>query len=132
MDDKWNDLIGNLPDELLQPIQEKEIQERVRETSLNSLQDTITALEQTNGGQTGELMLDMNVSEEDISDLLQRITKTTYNVDGYFLGEASQGLGYSNMIYMHLQLQEYETSIYKIPIRVLSKKNIARSYNNSF
>lgn len=118
MDDKWNDLIGNLPDELLQPIQEKEIQERVRETSLNSLQDTITALEQTNGGQTGELMLDMNVSEEDISDLLQRITKTTYNVDGYFLGEASQGLGYSNMIYMHLQLQEYEKSMDPLKVNI--------------
>lgn len=118
MDDKWNDLIENLPDELLQPIQEKEIQERVRETSLNSLQDTITALEQTNGGQTGKLMLDMNVSEEDISDLLQRITKTTYNVDGYFLGEESQGLGYSNMIYMHLQLQEYEKSMNPLKVNV--------------
>ena len=28
MDDKWNDLIGNLPDGITQPIQEKEIQEQ--------------------------------------------------------------------------------------------------------
>lgn len=53
-------------------------------------------------------MLDMLVTEEDISDLLQRITTATYCVDGYFLGEESQGLGYSNMIYIHLQLNEYE------------------------
>ena len=53
-------------------------------------------------------MLDMQVTEDDISDLLQRITTATYNVDGYYLGESSQGLGYSNMIFIHLQLDEYE------------------------
>ncbi len=108
LDDNWNKLINSLPDDLLRPIQDKGIDKSVRETSLNSLKDTIEALERTNGGQPGELMLDMSVTEEDISELLQRITTTTYNVDGYFLGEASQGLGYSNMIYMHLQLKEYE------------------------
>ncbi|MEI3325724.1 MAG: AAA family ATPase [Thomasclavelia sp.] len=69
-------------------------------------------------GQTGELMLDMNVTEDDISNLLQRITTTTYKVDGYFLGEASQGLGYSNMIYMHLQLKEYEKSMNPLKVNV--------------
>ncbi len=111
LDDSWNELIERLPDELLKPIQEKEIDKIVRDTSLKSLRDTITAMEQTNGGKSGELMLDMQVTEEDISDLLQRITSATYNVDGYYLGESSQGLGYSNMIYIHLQLKEYEKSI---------------------
>lgn len=111
LDDEWKELITSLPDELLKPIQDKKIDEKVRITSLKSLKDTIAALEQTNGGKTGELMLDMNVTENDISELLQKITSTTYNVDGYYLGEASQGLGYSNMIYMHLQVKEYEKSI---------------------
>lgn len=111
LDDSWNALIDRLPDELLQPIQEKEFDKAVRNTSLQSLKDTITALEQTNGGKSGELMLDMQVTEEDISDLLQRITSATYNVGGYYLGESSQGLGYSNMIYIHLQLKEYEKNI---------------------
>jgi len=105
LDEGWNGLIQALPDELLKPIQGRGIDKRVREASLNSLKDTITALERTNGGQTGELMLDMSVTEDDISELLQRITTATYYVDGYYLGEASQGLGYSNMIYMHLQLK---------------------------
>lgn len=111
LDENWNELIARLPDELLKPIQEKEIDKTVRDTSLNSLKGTITALEQTNGGESGELMLDMQVTEADISDLLQRITTATYNVDGYYLGESSQGLGYSNMIYIHLQLSEYEKNM---------------------
>ena len=110
LDGEWNELIDKLPDDILKPIQYKDISKKVQETSLNSLKETITAIEETNGGRSGELMLDMLVTEEDISDLLQRITTATYCVDGYFLGEESQGLGYSNMIYIHLQLNEYENS----------------------
>lgn len=118
LDEKWNELIQKLPDELLIPIQEKEIDKTVRDTSLSSLKDTIDALEKTSGTQSGELMLDMQVTEEDISDLLQRITTATYNVDGYYLGEASQGLGYSNMIYIHLQLKEYEKNIDPLKVNI--------------
>lgn len=118
LDAEWNELIDSLPDELLKPIQEKEINKKVQETSLKSLKDTITAIEETNGGTSGDLMLDMLVTEEDISDLLQRITTATYCVDGYFLGEESQGLGYSNMIYIHLQLSEYESIKDKYKVNV--------------
>lgn len=107
-DDEWNELINRLPDDILKPIQDKDISKKVQETSLNSLKETIASIEETNGSQSGELMLDMIVTEEDISDLLQRITTATYCIDGYYLGEESQGLGYSNMIYIHLQLNEYE------------------------
>lgn len=50
LDDGWNELINSLPDELLKPIQDKKIDEKVRAASLKSLKDTIDALEQTNGG----------------------------------------------------------------------------------
>ena len=110
LDGEWNELIDKLPDDILKPIQYKDISKKVQETSLNSLKETITAIEETNGGRSGELMLDMLVTEEDISDLLQRITTATYCVDGYFIGEESQELGYSSMIYIHLQLNEYENS----------------------
>lgn len=118
MDTEWNKLIDELPDDILKTIQEREINKKVQEASLNSLKETITSIEETSGGQSGELMLDMLVTEEDISDLLQRITIATYCIDGYFLGEESQGLGYSNMIYIHLQLNEYENSKDKYKVNV--------------
>lgn len=118
LDDDWNDLIQVLPDELLKPIQDHQIDKRVQKASLNSLKDTIDALERTNGGKPSKLMLDMNVSEEDISELLQRITTTVYDVDGFYLGESSQGLGYSNLIYMHLQLDAYEKKKNELQVNV--------------
>lgn len=63
MDEQWNELVESLPDEVLKPIQEKEIDKAIRSTSLESLKDTIAALEQTNGGKSGELMLDMQIKE---------------------------------------------------------------------
>lgn len=110
LSNEWNNLIEQLPDELLKPIQERRADELVKERSLNSIRDTIKALEETNGGQSGELMLDMNITEDNINDLLQKATTATYKVDEYYLSESSQGLGYSNMIYIHLQLKEFENS----------------------
>lgn len=66
----------------------------------------------------------MQVTEDDISELLQRITTATYNVDGYYLGESSQGLGYSNMIYIHLQLKEYEKGVDPLKVNMFFWKNL--------
>lgn len=55
--------------------------------------------------------------ETDSTHLMKMTTvkiHVSYNpddIDGYYLGESSQGLGYSNMIYIHLQLKEYEKNI---------------------
>lgn len=118
LDDQWNNLIEKLPDQILNSIQGMEIDKTVRNTSLQSLKETISSLEQTNGGRSGELMLDMQVTEDDIGDLLQRITTASYNVGGYYLGESSQGLGYSNMIYIHLQLDEYKKSLTNLKVNM--------------
>ena len=118
LDYQWNNLIERLPDQILNSIQGMEIDKKVRNTSLQSLKETISSLEQTNGGRSGELTLDMQVTEDDIGDLLQRITTASYNVGGYYLGESSQGLGYSNMIYIHLQLDEYKKSITNLKVNM--------------
>ncbi|SFO04147.1 AAA ATPase domain-containing protein [Pseudobutyrivibrio sp. UC1225] len=117
-DDDWNDVISKLPDELIAPIENENIEEKVRNASLKSLQDTINAIASTNGGASGKLMLNMDITEENVSDFLQRITTTAYEVDGYYLGEESQGLGYSNMISMHLSLQAYKKTIDQLRINV--------------
>lgn len=118
LDSGWNDVIKSLPDELIEPIEKKNIGDKVRSASLNSLQDTIDAIDATNGGASGKLMLNIDITEENVSEFLQHITTTAYEVDGYYLGEESQGLGYSNLISMHLSLQEYKNSIDRQKINV--------------
>ena len=70
--ENWNDLLADLPDQILQPIQNQEIDKKVRAASLNFLQSTMDDMAKTNGGKKNELMLDMQITEDDISDLLQK------------------------------------------------------------
>lgn len=110
-EDSWRDLIRNLPDQIIQPIQDAHIQETVRKASLETLSDTIEAVSKTNGGQAGNIVIDMNVTEEAIHSLLKNITCAKYQTDDYYLRESSQGLGYSNLIYIHLQLEKFKKTI---------------------
>lgn len=110
-DDDWKELIKRLPDEVLEPIQNSPIKEKVRKTSIKTLSSAMESLSRTNGGHAGEILLEMDVTEEDISGLLKKITRAKYHLDGHYLNEASQGLGYSNMIYIHIQLEDYKKTI---------------------
>jgi predicted ATP-dependent endonuclease of OLD family len=110
-DDTWKDLLKVLPDKILEPIQNTGVKETVREVSIKSLSDAMESLSKTNGGHSGEIMLEMDLLESDISDLLKKITSAKYSLDGHVLDESSQGLGYSNMIYIHLQLEEFKKEL---------------------
>lgn len=110
-EENWKSLLGELPDKILQPIEDAEIAKVVREASVDGLSDAIQTISMANGGNTGKMILDMDISEEAISTLINQITNAKYQLEGHFLNEASQGLGYSNMIYILLQLENYKRDI---------------------
>jgi len=110
-EDGWKDLIRKLPDLIIQPIQDAKIQDKVRTASLDTLSDTMESISKTNGGHAGSIVIDMNVTEESIHTLLKNITSAKYKADDHYLRESSQGLGYSNLIYIHLQLEKFKKSI---------------------
>ena len=110
-EDDWNELLSTLPDEIIQPIQEANIQEKVRSTSLDSLRNTMESITKTNGGHTGNIIIDMTVTEDSIQTLLKNITCAKYQMEGYCLKESSQGLGYSNLIFIHLQLEKFKKTV---------------------
>ena len=110
-DDNWEKLTSNLPDEIIQLLQKEEIQKIVRKTSLDILRDTMRSIEKTNGGNTGNIILDMNITESRIQSLFKDITTAKFQSEDFYLKESSQGLGYSNLIYIILQLEKYKNSI---------------------
>lgn len=110
-EDDWQSLTRNLSDQIIQPIQDAKIQDKVRMASLASLSNTIEAIAETNGGQSGNIVIDMDVTEDAINSLLKNITCAKYQTGEYYLSESSQGLGYSNLIYIHLQLEKYKKTV---------------------
>ena len=75
------------------------------------MDDTIRDISKTSGGHIGKLQLEMDVSEHDVEEFIQRITRAKYDIDGLLLNEDSQGLGFSNLIYLHMRLEEFYKSI---------------------
>ena len=110
-EEDWQSLTRNLPDQIIQPIQDAKIQDKVRAASIESLSNTIEAISKTNGGQAGNIVIDMEVTEDAINSLLKNITCAKYQMGENYLSESSQGLGYSNLIYIHLELEKYKKAI---------------------
>ncbi|MBN1071333.1 ATP-dependent endonuclease [Clostridium botulinum] len=110
-DNKWKDLIKDLPDKVLVPIQSSKIGDEVKEISTKVLNKTIDVMSKTNGSHAGKIQLNMDIEEEDIDSLLNRITCAKYNINQYSLDESSQGLGYSNLIFIHIDLQKFIKTI---------------------
>lgn len=107
-DDKLSGLLEQLPDDILLPIESMDIKGTVRNASVEGLSEAIKTIASASGGNTGDMILDLDIDEDAITLLLNQITKTKYQYDGYVLSEASQGLGYSNMIFILLQLETYK------------------------
>ena len=120
-EDSWNDLIKTLPDQIIQPIQNTGLRESIQTTSLDTLSDTMDSISKTNGTHSGKMIIDMNITEDTVKSFLKNITCAKYQVDDYYLSESSQGLGYSNLIYIHLQLAKFKNTIEYVKINQIDK-----------
>ena len=110
-EDDWNKLIQSLPDKIIQPLQDAQIQKEVRKASVETLDRAVDQISKTNGGQAGSITIDMVVTEEAVQSLIKNITSAKYQVEDFYLRESSQGLGYSNLIFIHIQLEKYKKTI---------------------
>ena len=107
--EKWEKVFEEWPDSIMDLISRVDIQGNLTNNLLHELNTVVTDISQTNGGRKEAIVIKPDVTDADIKELLQNVSKAKYKIDGYqyYFGEETQGLGYSNMIYMHLQLQKY-------------------------
>lgn len=110
-DNQWNSMVETLPDQIKQPIEDVGIKKIVQKASVDSLSDIIKEISETNGNRTGNVVIDFSIEDQVINSFLQNALAAKYEKDGFYLGEASQGLGYSNLIYLHLQLEKFKLTI---------------------
>lgn len=109
--DTWLEATKKLPDLLMSDIENSGAKKEVKNSSIKSLDETIRYISKTSGGHVGKLQLEMDVNEQDVEDFIKRITRAKYDIDGLLLNEESQGLGFSNLIYLHMRLEEFYKSV---------------------
>lgn len=106
-DENWLELLSKLPDQVVAAIHELKIREVTTDEALKSLNTVIESISSTNGARQNDLFLDFHVTEEHAVQMIARAMQTRYLGAGVPLGEASQGLGYSNLVYLHLEAESF-------------------------
>ncbi len=114
----WLAKTKTLPDMILNQIISSGAKTTIQNASASSLDETVQEISKTSGGHVGTLHLEIDVNETDVENFIQSITRAKYDIDGLLLNESSQGLGFSNLIYLHLHLEEYLKSIDKQKVNV--------------
>lgn len=110
-DDEWVSLIEELPETILQSINITNIQNIIRDTSSEGLSSAMEEVSKVNGAKSGKMILDSEITEEHVKSLLNNIITAKFSLDEHVLNESSQGLGYSNMLYILLQLETFKKNL---------------------
>lgn len=106
-DQSWDEVIKALPDGVINAIEKAGISGKATEAAVRSLNDTITSISETNGQSKSNLFLDFQLTETDALILVAKAIQARYLGGGVPLGERSQGLGYSNLIILHLEVEAF-------------------------
>lgn len=109
--EQWEELFKDWPEMILDKIKDDDIENKIRKKSLDSLSTVINVINETNGGRKEELVINSDVSNDALIEFLKEVSQAKYKIGDFYFGEETQGLGYSNMIFMHLQLEKYLEAI---------------------
>ncbi|MFA5608484.1 MAG: AAA family ATPase [Leucobacter sp.] len=110
-DEKWSEILSKLPKQVVAAIDDTGIRSLTSEETLKSLNEVIDSISKTSGTSQSDLFVDFQMTEEQAIELIAKSMQTRYLGEGVPLGEASQGLGYSNLIYLHLETESFIRSV---------------------
>ena len=116
--ENWEEVTKKLPDLLMEKIDSSGAKNEIKNSSIKSLNETVQDISRTSGGHIGTLQLEMDVNVNDVEDFIQKITRAKYDIDGLLLNEQSQGLGFSNLIYLNMMLEEFYKSVDESKVNV--------------
>lgn len=115
--DEYKTKLEDISDDLFVKLEENNIEKAILAESISKFNDE---LKLTSGSESfAKIGLLINPETEDINNLLKDSTTVQYNVENFNLGEYSQGLGYSNMVYMHMSQQNFEKNIDPSKINIM-------------
>lgn len=105
--DTWKNLIKNIPESFLKLFQETNIENEIKEKSIDSLAPIMKELEHSKDCDFGKLYFELNITENNIGNFITSSTIAKYKHKEYSFEEHAQGLGISNLIFIHIQLEKY-------------------------
>ena len=107
-DENWQNLIKTVPNDMLSLFKATNIEGEIIKKSTDSLNPIMAELEHTKDCIIGLPHLELSLTDENIIKFIKNSTIAKYKYDNYAFEEQVQGLGISNLIYMHIQLEKFK------------------------
>lgn len=106
---KWDTTFQRLVREITSVVDNADTAAQIQQSSIAAMVDALSQISRTNGGDqdADKLSLHVDVNERNVGNFLRIATQAVYDVGNANLGEGSQGLGYSNLIYILLELMKF-------------------------
>lgn len=117
-DKEWKSTYDQISSETEVILRDADIQEKVKDASLNNLTEFLKEVKNSTGERLISLNTEISFEEENVERLLNEGIQVTYGAaDNQTLDEFSQGLGYNNLVKMHLIVQNYLQEINNLESR---------------
>lgn len=114
-DAPWQSMLKNLSQKLLSTINDSDAHKLLSSKAEISINNIVQSISKSNGGNTGKINLNTELSESDVLDFINTTTQAKYTTTNpenlqdmtFSLNESSQGLGYSNLVFLHTEIESF-------------------------
>lgn len=106
-DPRWEAATADLPTSILKAIRATDVKEIAEKAGLEALSDTVKEYSKTNGKSPVKIGITSSVTQYQVDRIMESSLRAEYKVGDTILGEKSQGLGYSNLIFLHLEIEAF-------------------------
>lgn len=108
-EEEWANTIKDSPEKIMEILKTSNIENEIKTNSDKCLDPIMCELNNTKGCEIGKPYLELNLNEENINRFIANSTIAKYKFnDEISFNEQAQGLGYSNLIYIHIQLEKFK------------------------
>lgn len=105
---QWKNNLQNLIGEINKLLLDQNLSKEIDNITVSNIKDTLDSFEKTNGGNSGSFGVDFKLERKDIEKVLLDFTHIYFEQDtGLKIKESKQGLGYSNLVYLLLEIQRF-------------------------
>lgn len=112
---EWKDTYSKISEDTEKMLSESGIEEKIKDASLNNLSEFLKEVRHTTGETVITLNTEISFEEKNVERLLNDGLQVTYDaIEEQSLDEFSQGLGYNNLVKMHLIIQNYLQALQKL------------------
>lgn len=117
---QWKDNLQKLIEAINTLLRNQNLSKEIDTITVSNIKDTLDNFKKTSGGNSGSFGVDFELEKKDIERVLLEFTHIYFEQDvGLKIKESKQGLGYSNLVYLLLEIQRFNERFESKKVNIL-------------